>query len=94
VDNRAASVAAFKGIQRSPQGRQYVGRTRNAHHTHTRDVSPPYPVQRQAFGGRWAGPAPIPLLKTVPVVFQTWMILVADEVPGADIRAWCDEWQF
>jgi hypothetical protein len=35
TDNFAASVAAFKGIQRSPRGRQYVGRTRNAHHTHT-----------------------------------------------------------
>ena len=54
-DKRAASVAAFKGIQRSPRGRQQMERARCAHHTHTRDVPPPYPVQRQAFGGDWDG---------------------------------------
>ena len=31
--------------------RQHLGRTRSAHHTHTRDVPLPYPLQRQAFGG-------------------------------------------
>ena len=55
VENRAASVAAFKGIFRSPRGRQHLGQSRRAHHTHNRDVPPPRPVQRQAFGGNWAG---------------------------------------
>lgn len=77
IDNRAALVAAFKGIQRSPWGCPHLGRTRRAHHTHTRDVPPPCPVERQAFGGFWAGQAPIPRMTIVPIVCQTWVILVA-----------------
>lgn len=52
---RAALVAAFKGIQRSPRARQNLGRTRVAPHTHTIRKAPPYPVQRQAIGGSYAG---------------------------------------
>ena len=54
-DKRAASVAAFKGIQRSPRVRSLPERTRFARHTRTRDVPLPCPVQRQAFGGVWDG---------------------------------------
>lgn len=52
---RAALVAAFKGIQRSPRALRNLGRTRVAHHTHTMRNAPPYPVQRQAIGGSYAG---------------------------------------
>ncbi|WP_216597732.1 hypothetical protein [Loktanella sp. 3ANDIMAR09] len=53
VDNRAASVAAFEGIQRSPRVRPLPERTRCAHHTHTASVLLPHPVQRQEDGGVW-----------------------------------------
>jgi len=55
VDNRAAAVAALLGIQRSPRGRQDLGRTGSAHYTHTRNMPLPCPVQRQAFGGERDG---------------------------------------
>jgi hypothetical protein len=54
-DNRAAAVAAFKGIQRSPRVRQHFGRTRSAHHTHTTAVLKPHLLQRQENGGVWVG---------------------------------------
>jgi len=55
VDNRAASVTAFKFIHRSPRVRRLSGRTRTTHHTHTVRGAPPYPVQRQVDGGVWVG---------------------------------------
>ncbi len=58
-------MAAFKGIQQSPRVRHRLGLTHCAHHTHTKDVPPPCPVQRQAIGGFWVGPrlTPTPKLK-------------------------------
>jgi hypothetical protein len=42
-DGRAAAVAAFRGIQRSPWGRQHSGRTHRVHHSHTMRDPPPCP---------------------------------------------------
>ena len=58
-------MAAFKGIQQSPRVSHRLGLTHCAHHTHTKDVPPPFPVQRQAIGGFWVGPqlTPTPKLK-------------------------------
>lgn len=92
IDNRAAWVAAFKGIQRSPWVRQHLGRALSAHNTHTRDAPLPHPVQRQAFGGSWADPTRFPLLKILQVVFQTWIILVGGKIRGAALRASCGDW--
>ena len=61
-------------------GRQHFGQALSAHHTHTKDVPPPYPVQRQAFGGSWAGPTSISPLKLTLAVFRTSFAVVADEV--------------
>ena len=85
----AAKSTCNQGLCHRKSGREMVdhsgpnGEQLRAHHTHTRVVPPPCPVQRQAFSCSWAGPTPISLLKLVSVVFQTWIILVAEEVRGS-----------
>jgi hypothetical protein len=95
--SRAASVAALKGIQRSPRVRQNLGRSHRAHHTHTGGAPPPCPVHRQAFRGSWAGLAPIRLLdsscqcskpgsssSTTRCTERTFVKLAANDGDGSD----------
>ena len=54
-DRRSASVAAFKGIKWSPEGRSHSDRARVTYHMRSELIAPPCPLQRQASGGDWAG---------------------------------------
>jgi len=86
-DNRAVAVAAFWVIQRFPKGRTRSKRIHSAYHTHTRDVPLPCPAQRQAPGGSWADPTAIPLPEPGPLVFRNSIILVVNEIVGAEVHA-------
>lgn len=84
-DNRAAAVAAFKGIQQSPRVRHHLRQTHCAHHTHTKDVPPPCPVQRQAISGVWVGPRLTPTPKLNLFTTHGRNMLIANAIQGADI---------